>query len=437
MGIVIPLVLILLTCLVIWRACDGFEIASEYIGRNLSDGVRGGTINAISSSIPELFTTLIALFVLSDRDGFSIGIGTTAGSALFNGMIIPAVCILSVVGFVVLGVRVTSVNVSTRVLLRDGISLILCEFILILLINGEQLHWWQGLILMLMYVAYLAFMLTTMKPSELSANVDDSNDEDTDQDEDNTPRGVLATIFYWVSGGPLLDLERWFVKDHHREQMKQETWNGWGLLLTSTGVIGIACWALVLACEWLGSGPANTENPSYQLFGQTFEGLGMPAMFVAVIFASMATSVPDTVMSIRDARDGDYDDAVANALGSNIFDICFALGFPLFLFTLIHGPIAMEPEIAAQSGELRLFLFILTIIGFLIYYIGKRGVAADGTKYVEMKRGKAFALLTMYVLFVSYILAHENDVELVHQISDRLQSLLQQLPAIGAIQRFV
>ena len=79
MGVVIPLVLILFTCLLIWRACDGFEVASEYIGRNLSEGVRGGTINAISSSIPELFTTLIALFVLSDADGFSIGIGTTAG----------------------------------------------------------------------------------------------------------------------------------------------------------------------------------------------------------------------------------------------------------------------------------------------------------------------------------------------------------------------
>ncbi|WDQ18397.1 sodium:calcium antiporter [Rhodopirellula sp. P2] len=432
MGIVIPLVLIFLTCLVIWRACDGFEIASEYIGRNLSEGVRGGTINAISSSIPELFTTLIALFVLSDRDGFSIGIGTTAGSALFNGMIIPAVCILSVVGFVVMGVRVTSVNVSTRVLLRDGLSLILCEFILILLINGEQLHWWQGLILMLMYGAYLVYMLTTMKPSELSSNDEQPDDDDEEQEED-APRSLFATLFYWVSGGPLLDLERWFVKDHHREQMKQETWNGWGLLLTSTGVIAVACWALVLACEWLGSGPANLENPSYELFGQTFQGLGMPAMFVAVIFASMATSVPDTVMSIRDARDGDYDDAVANALGSNIFDICFALGFPLFLFTLVHGPIQMEPEIAAQSGELRLFLFILTIIGFLIYYIGKRGVAADGTQTVEMKRGKAFALLAMYTLFVLYIIAHEQEVAFVHQISDRLQSLLQRLPAIGAI----
>ena len=67
MGIVIPLVLIFFTCLIIWRACDGFEVASEYIGRNMSEGVRGGTINAISSSIPELFTTLIALFLLVDN----------------------------------------------------------------------------------------------------------------------------------------------------------------------------------------------------------------------------------------------------------------------------------------------------------------------------------------------------------------------------------
>ena len=103
MGIIVPLIIILFTCLIIWRACDGFEVASEYIGRNMSEGVRGGTINAISSSIPELFTTLIALFVLSDTEGIAIGLDTTAGSALFNGMIIPAVCILCVVGTIVLG----------------------------------------------------------------------------------------------------------------------------------------------------------------------------------------------------------------------------------------------------------------------------------------------------------------------------------------------
>ncbi|MBB3210058.1 cation:H+ antiporter [Rhodopirellula rubra] len=431
MGILIPLILIFFTCLVIWRACDGFEIASEYIGRNLSEGVRGGTINAISSSVPELFTTLIALFVLSDRDGFSVGIGTTAGSAIFNGMIIPAACILSVVGFVVAGVRVTSVNVSTKVLLRDGISLILCEFVLILLVNGDRLHWWQGLVLMVMYFAYMIYMLTSMK-QVAAANDEESGDDDgADQDDEDEPAGVVGTLFYWMSGGPLLDLERWFVKDHHRDQMEDESWNGWGLLLTSTAVIGAACWALVTACEWLGTGAANVENPSYTLFGQTFEGFGMPAMFVAVIFASMATSVPDTVISIRDARDGDYDDAVANALGSNIFDICFALGFPLFVFTLIHGPIELSADIAEQSGELRLLLLGLTVAGFFVYFLGRRGVTPAGIQYVEMRKGKAVLLLLLYCGFVAYIVGRSQDVALAEQISGFLRSVLDRLPKLG------
>lgn len=431
MGIVIPIVLIFFACLVIWRACDGFEIASEYIGRNLSEGVRGGTINAISSSVPELLTTLIALFVLSDKDGFSVGIGTTAGSALFNGMIIPAACIFSVVGFVVAGARVTSVNVSTKVLLRDGITLILCEFVLILLINGKQLHWWQGLILMLMYFAYMTFMLTSMKSKTQGEDgVTDGGDE-TIEDQDENPASPIGQAFYWLSGGPLLDLERWFVKDHHREQMKQESWNGWGLLLASTALIGVACWILVLACEWLGTGSANTEHPSYTLFGQTFEGFGMPAVFVAVIFASMATSVPDTVISIRDARDGNYDDAVANALGSNIFDICFALGFPLFIFTLVHGPIEMSASVAQQSGELRLILFTLTIIGFFVYYIGRRGYDSDGKRYVEMKKGKAVLLLLIYIAFVAYIIGRSKNAMIAESISDFLRAVLQQLPQFG------
>lgn len=427
-GIGIPLVLIFFTCLLIWRACDGFEVASEYIGRNMSEGVRGGTINAISSSLPELFTTLIALFVLADKDGFAVGLGTTAGSALFNGMIIPAACILSVVGAVVLGVRVSSVNVSTKVLLRDGLTLICCEFILIVLIQGQTLYWWQGLILIGMYLGYLAYMLLSMK----SIDSDDNDAVDAqDGEEIDDPRTVIGAMFYWMSGGPLMDLESFFVKEKQQDQMKNETWNGWPLLLTSSAVIGLACFLLVKACEWLGAGAGNEEHPFYTLFGYEFEGFGMPTMFVAVIFASMATSVPDTVISIRDAKDGDYDDAVANALGSNIFDICFALGFPLFLFTLINGPLTMTEEVARQSGELRLLLLVFTIVGFFVYYLGKRGVNSAGVPYVEMKRGKAILLLIIYFAFVSYVIGRSVDAGWADQIASWIERLLSLLPSVS------
>ncbi len=429
MGIVIPLAVILLTCLLIWRACDGFELACEYIGRNLSEGVRGGTLNAISSSVPELLTTMMALFVLEDRDGFAIGIGTTSGSALFNSMIIPAACIFTVVGSTVMGVRVASVNVRTKVVLRDGIALIACEVILILLINGNSLHWWQGLVLMGMYIAYVAYMVLSMKPDASQADAsqaDGAADGENASDSENDCDSFMARSFYWVTFGPLMDLERIMVREKHRRQIANETWNGWPLLLVSTAVLGLACWVLVVACEWLGT--PNESRESYSVLGYQFTGLGMPAMFVAVIFASMATSVPDTIISIRDARDGDYDDAVANAVGSNVFDICFALGFPMFAYTLIHGPIEMSDEVAGQSGELRLMLLLLTVIGFFIYYVGKRGVHPNGSQYVEMRRGKAVALLVLYLAFVGYIVARVQGNPLATSIAECLQHVLVYLP---------
>ncbi|QDT09140.1 sodium:calcium antiporter [Planctomycetes bacterium K23_9] len=429
MGIAIPLLLILFTCLIIWRACDGFEIASEYVGRNMSEGVRGGTINAISSSIPELFTTLIALFVLRDEEGFSIGLGTTAGSALFNGMIIPALCIMFVVGKAVRGKRVDSVNVSTKVILRDGLSLIFCNVVLILLINGTALHWWQGLVLMLLYFAYFSYMLLSMKRTESDQDID--SEEVDDEGEESEQPGFIGSMIYWISGGPLLDFERIFVRNHHRQKMKDETWNAWPLLLSSTAFIGIACWLLVIACEWLGTGPANQAHPNYSLLDQTFTGIGMPAMFVAVIFAAMATSVPDTIMSIRDARDGDYDDAVANALGSNVFDICFALGFPLFVYTCLFGSIEMAPEVVKQSSEIRLLLLFFTILGFCVYFFGQRGIADDGTTYVEMRRGKALLLLLIYLTFVAFIIGRSADHQWVTGVSSLLQEMLNILPKWG------
>eukprot|EP01047_Picozoa_sp_COSAG01_P114438 COSAG01_NODE_43112_length_433_cov_0.772455_1_plen_71_part_01 len=51
------------------------------------------------------------------------------------------------------------------------------------------------------------------------------------------------------------------------------------------------------------------------------EALDVAPYFTAVILGAAASSVPDTIISYKDAMKGDYDDAIANAIGSNIFDI--------------------------------------------------------------------------------------------------------------------
>lgn len=363
---------ITLAMLIIWRSSDGFEVASGYLGRNLTDGVKGATINAVGSSIPELFTTLFSLMLLGEVDNFAFGIGTTAGSAIFNGMIIPAVAILAVIGY---GIA-QKVTVSRKVILRDGIGLILAELILIYMISGNHLTWVHGLVLMLTYVVYVAYMFGTMKKKEETTAAAEKLAENSIE----RKQSILKALM-------LLDFEDVFVRK------KINNLNAWMLLLFSMLVIGLACIVLIHSCELL-----STE-------------MGIAPYFIAVVLASAATSVPDTILSYRDAVAGQYDDAVANALGSNIFDICFALGFPLFVFTLFNGPIVMTAETVANVAELQASLVILTIIAFLIYYFN------NGLKQIH-----AFLLLSLYVVFIGFIFAKAYQYDWAIQLGKTIAS---------------
>ncbi len=200
-----------------------------------------------------------------------------------------------------------------------------------------------------------------------------------------------------------LDLHRVFIG-----RKKINNLNAWSLLISATLCIAAVCYLLVLACEWIGD-----DTYTVPFLGE-FQGLGIPVMFVALILASAASSFPDTIISIKDAQRGQYDDAISNALGSNIFDICFALGFPLFIFTLIHGPIAMSQEMVDLSGELRFLLWLLTAVVLIIFVLGG---------YIG--RFKASLLLALYFLFVLYVVGRGAGNEYAQSIADWLVSIVR------------
>jgi cation:H+ antiporter len=103
--------------------------------------------------------------------------------------------------------------------------------------------------------------------------------------------------------------------------------------------------------------------------------------------------VPDTILSIKDARKGNYNDAISNGLGSNIFDICFALGLPILLYSIFYRTIVMNPETQSFSLNVLIELFIVTVFTFLVFIYGKTiGIA------------KAIILLMMYAAFTGYVL---------------------------------
>jgi len=380
--IVISLVLIVLATFTITKVCDGFETAADYLGRNLSEGVKGATINAIGSSMPELFTTLVFLFVFFDTSGFAGGIGTTAGSAVFNTMIIPALSIIAAIRIF----KIAMINVSKKVILRDGLTLIAVEFILIITII-DTLTWWHGLMFMLLYCVYVGYMIISMKSNSKSKKDVDVNEQGKDvneqrkddAEEENLNKSRVGALF-------TLDLEHVVVGNNALVKG-----NAWILLIVATLGIALGSCLLVYGCEILG------------------DALGIKGYFVAVVVAAAATSIPDTILSVRDARKGNYDDAVSNALGSNIFDICFALGFPLFLYTIIFGDIVMPSDVVNHITELRVLLLLLTVGAFFVFLFGGgMGIA------------KSILLLSTYVLFTVYIVGRAYEITWFQPLADMM-----------------
>ena len=344
MDILIGIISAIIASFIIAKACDGFETAADYLGRNLEEGTKGATINAVGSSMPELLVTIVYLFFFMDTTGFAGGIGTTAGSAVFNALVIPALVII----FVLKKNKDAIINISKPVILRDGLVLIAAEIALIFII-GDKLEWYHGLILMSIYVAYAGWMIYRHKTS----------DQRTDEDAIDALRDM----------------------EEEDDEPELTTGKAVGLLLVSTLIISVASYILVYGCESIGG------------------GLGISGYFIAVIIAAAASSIPDTILSIKDAGKGNYDDAVANALGSNIFDICFALGLPVLMFTLINGPINIAADVTANVVELRIVLLILTIITFFILLLVKR---------ITLKTG--YALLAMYLGFVGFVIYRAMSV---------------------------
>ena len=126
--------------------------------------------------------------------------------------------------------------------------------------------------------------------------------------------------------------------------------------------MSVGTWLLVLGTELLGRG-------EYYLFGFALKGLNVPLIYISVLLASAASSLPDTMISVRDAKKGNFQDALSNAFGSNIFDISFALGLPLLAYTIMYQPITMDIEVRIWSMSMWIMLLFINIIVFIIMTI--------------------------------------------------------------------
>ncbi|XP_071413748.1 sodium/potassium/calcium exchanger 4 isoform X2 [Pithys albifrons albifrons] len=128
--------------------CDDFFVPSlEKICEklHLSEDVAGATFMAAGSSTPELFASVIGVFITHG----DVGVGTIVGSAVFNILCIVGVC----------GLFAGQVVCLTQwAVFRDSVYYTISVIILIVFIYDEKIEWWESLVLIIMYSFYILIM---------------------------------------------------------------------------------------------------------------------------------------------------------------------------------------------------------------------------------------------------------------------------------------
>ncbi|CAG5129705.1 unnamed protein product [Candidula unifasciata] len=128
--------------------CDEFFVpALGVITQKLdvSEDVSGATFMAAGGSAPELFTSIIGVFIANN----DVGIGTIVGSAVFNIMFVIGMCALFSSEVLAL---------TWWPLFRDVSFYSVSLLLLIGFFSDDHIEWWEALILFLSYIAYVTFM---------------------------------------------------------------------------------------------------------------------------------------------------------------------------------------------------------------------------------------------------------------------------------------
>jgi len=119
------------------------------------------------------------------------------------------------------------------------------------------------------------------------------------------------------------------------------------------------------------------------------DALRIPAIIVAFTIIAAATSFPDTIISVVNAKKGNIDDATANVFGSNIFDILVGLSIPLLVALFYNGQV----NIAFKNLEVIVGLLGATIL--VLYFLAKSNT---------LNKKQAWIMLFMYFVFLAYVI---------------------------------
>jgi cation:H+ antiporter len=307
----------------IWLGSGWLESSAERLSSYY--GLPAVVQGSIVVAVGSSFPELASVVFTALNGVFGMGIGAVVGSAIFNILVVPAVS----------GIATEGVLDSSRTLVY------------------KEAQFYMVAVSALIVTLALAVIYFPKEGVELTGII-------------TRPLAVLPVLLY----GVYVFIQWQDIADHDAERetevsvLKQWVTLGAGLL-----VILVTVEQLVAAVENL---------------NRTF---GVPEFLAGVTIIAAATSLPDTLVSVRAARDGRAITSLGNVLGSNTFDLLVAI--PLGI--LIAGSAPVNFAVAAPM------MGVLTVATILLFMMLRTDLILTTTE--------SYSLLFAYILFVAWMVA--------------------------------
>lgn len=283
MSIVLQLIFLVIGFCMLIKGADFFVEGTSGIARKfgIPQLVIGLTIVAMGTSAPEAAVSITAAL----KGNADITIGNIVGSNILNVLIILGVT------SVITTLAVARSTVQLEIPFMIGISVIL-----LVLGLDNTVNWYDGVILIILFVVYLTYLFRMAKQNQ----------------EEEAAVNKEITVWKAIAGAVI------------------------GLLLIVFGSDVTVDAATAIA-----------------------EFCGMSDRFIGLTIVALGTSLPELFTSVTAARKGNADIAIGNIVGSNIFNILFVVGLSALIVPIPFAVAFRFDTLVAISAGILLFLCCL------------------------------------------------------------------------------
>jgi cation:H+ antiporter len=309
----------------IWLGSGWLEEAADRLSTyyGLPAVVQGSIVVAVGSSFPEFASVIFTALA----GVFNMGVGAVVGSAIFNILVIPALSGLA---------SDTDLESSRTIVYKEA------QFYMI------------AVSALVVTFALAVIYVPVPDAPQLAGLI-------------TRPLAAIPLLLY----GLYLFIQWQDVSDYEAPAPSSDIAVGreWGKLALGLVVILITVEQMVGAVESL---------------GHTF---GIPEFLSGVTVIAAVTSFPDTLVSVRSAREGKGATSLGNVLGSNTFDLLVVIPVGV----LIIGTVPVNFSTAVPM------LGVLTLATVLLFALLRTDL--------KLSNREAYALLGAYLLFIAWVIA--------------------------------